>query len=631
MLSINNLTFRMEGRLLLEGASAFVPEGHRVGVVGRNGTGKTTLFRLITGELEPEAGGISYPKGTRIGGVKQEAPAGPQTLIETVLAADTERLTLLAEAETAHDPHRIAEIQMRLTDIDAHAAPARAAEILAGLGFDAAAQMRPCSDFSGGWRMRVALAAVLFSNPDLLLLDEPTNYLDLEGTIWLEDFLKRSRRTTLLISHDRDLLNRAVEGILHLENRSLSLYTGGYDIFEETRAQKLMLQEAARKKQETARKHMQSFVDRFRYKESKARQAQSRLKALERMKPIAAVVENAVKPFLIPSPDNLAPPLLSMDGVVAAYGDGPVVLSDLTLRLDPGDRIALLGSNGNGKSTFAKLLAGRLAPRSGTISRIPKAKTGYFAQHQLDELDPQSTPLESLARRMKDKTETQVRARLGAFGFGIDLADTPCGKLSGGEKARLLMALAAFEAPHLLILDEPTNHLDIDSREALAQALNEFEGAVILISHDRHLIEACVDALWLVANGTVKPYDGNLDDYRRTVLSGAPPPKFVADAPRVEPVSRTEERRAAAERRAALAPLKRKSDEAEKFYMRLSVDMGCIEAKLGDPAVYGDKEKSVALMKERGEARRKLDEAEAAWMAALEAYEVAKKEAEAAG
>lgn len=632
MLTISDLTFRMEGRLLFEGASAFVPDGHRVGLVGRNGTGKTTLFRLIAGDLQPEGGTITRPKLARLGMVRQEAPAGPTTLIDTVLAADKERLDLLAEAETASDPTRISDIQMRLADIGAHSAPARAAEILAGLGFSHEAQQRACSEFSGGWRMRVSLAAILFSEPDLLLLDEPTNYLDLEGTIWLETYLRTYPHTVLMISHDRDLLNRAVGSILHLEQKKLTIYTGGYDRFEDTRAMKLALQEAMRKKQETARKHMQSFVDRFRYKASKATQAQSRLKALQKMKPIAAMIEDRVKPFIMPSPQpQLAPPIIAMDEVDVAYGDGPNVLSHVTARIDHDDRIALLGANGNGKSTFAKLLAQRLQAKAGRVTRAPKLRIGYFAQHQLDELRPEETPVEHMARLMPGKTTTDVRKRLGAYGFGIDLADTEVERLSGGEKARMLFALSTFDAPHMLILDEPTNHLDVDSREALAQALNEYEGAVILISHDRHLIDASVDRLWLVADGRVGPFEGDLDDYRRYLLGHAPKPDRNASAA-AAPVQKPkpEDKRAAAEKRASLSPLKKRADQAEREYTQLSGQLANLEVQLADPKLYNGVDgavKSQELLKKRAEMRRKLETTEAAWLEAQDAYEAAAKAA----
>ncbi|MBI1239691.1 MAG: ATP-binding cassette domain-containing protein [Alphaproteobacteria bacterium] len=627
MIIIDDLTFRMEGRLLFDAARAIVPEGHRVGLLGRNGTGKTTLFKLITGELAPEGGSVSVPKGRRIGHVAQEAPGGPVSLLETVLAADTERASLLARRETESDGIALAEIEHRLLEIDAHAAPSRAATILSGLGFSTEAQARPCSEFSGGWRMRVALAAVLFADPDILLLDEPTNYLDLEGTIWLESYLKTTRRTVLLISHDRDLLNSVAQSILHLEDRKLTLYTGRYDQFEETRAQRLALQEASRKKQEAARAHMQDFVDRFRYKASKARQAQSRLKALAKMAPIAAVIERRVAPFHLPSPQEIAPPLLALDDVSVGYAPGQPVLSHLDFRLDADDRIALLGANGNGKSTFAKLIADKLKAGTGRLSRAPKLKVGYFAQHQLDELRPEETPVWHLARLMPKATETDLRKRLGAFGFGIDLADTPCGKLSGGEKARLLIALAAFDAPHVLILDEPTNHLDIDSRAALAEALNDYSGAVILISHDRHLIDASVDRLWLVAGGRITAYDGDLDDYRRHVLSGGKAAAAPAPKPQLSPA---EQRRLAAEKRAQVAPLKKAADQAEKLVTGLQAKLAGIEASLSDPAVYeGDGARGLALQQERGAVQRDLAAAEERWLAALEVYEAAKEAVEA--
>jgi ATP-binding cassette, subfamily F, member 3 len=518
MLHINGLTYRIEGKPLFEGATAAIPAGHKVGLVGRNGTGKSTLLRLITGEIAPDGGSISIPKRAHIGQVAQEAPGGPESLLDTVLAADAERAALLAEADTATDPERISEIHLRLHDIDAHSAPARAASILAGLGFDDAAQAQPCSAFSGGWRMRVALASVLFAAPDLLLLDEPSNYLDLEGVMWLENFLRSYPHTVILVSHDRDILNSSVDAILHLENRKLTLYSGGYDRFEDTRREQQRLQLKLRKKQDEMRRHMEAFVDRFRAQANKARQAQSRLKALAKMQPIAAAVEESVVPFGFPSPERaLANPLIRIENGAVGYDPDTPVLRDLDLRLDADDRIALLGANGNGKSTLAKLLAGRLAPCAGHRRASKKMETGFFAQHQMDDLDPAKSPYDYVAALMEDATEAQKRAKLGQLGFGADKADTKCENLSGGEKARLLMALAAFGAPHLLILDEPTNHLDVDSREALIRALNEYEGAVVLISHDRHLVEACADRLWLVAGGTAAPYDGDIASYRAQV------------------------------------------------------------------------------------------------------------------
>ncbi|MFZ1102139.1 MAG: ABC-F family ATP-binding cassette domain-containing protein, partial [Hyphomicrobiaceae bacterium] len=520
MLHINELTYRIQGRVIFDGASAGIPAGHKVGLVGRNGAGKTTLLRLIAGELVPDDGGISVPRATRIGWVAQEAPGGPERLIDFVLAADAERSRLLAEAETAHDPARIADIHQRLTDIGAYAAPAKAARILAGLGFDEATQQRPCAELSGGWRTRLALAAVLFTEPELLLLDEPTNYLDLEGTLWLEDYLRDYPHTVVIVSHDRDLLNRSVTAILHLSQGRLALYTGGYDQFEETRREKQRLDLKLKKKQDDERRHIEAFITRFRAKASKATQAQSRVKALARMQPIAAQIEERVPPFALPNPGKaLASPLVRLEGAAVGYAPGEPVLRGLDLRLDADDRVGLLGANGNGKSTFAKLIAGRMATMAGRRYASDKMAVGYFAQHQMDDLPEGRTPYDHMVRLMPEATEAQRRARLGTLGFGIDKANTTAGQLSGGEKARLLMALATFHAPHLLILDEPTNHLDVDAREALARALNDYEGAVILISHDRHLVDACADRLWLVRGGTVRTYEGDMATYRTECLA----------------------------------------------------------------------------------------------------------------
>jgi ATP-binding cassette subfamily F protein 3 len=632
MLHINELTYRIEGRLILDAATAGIPEGHKVGLVGRNGTGKTTLLKLITGEIGADAGSVSMPKTARIGHVAQEAPGGDDTLIDWVLAADRERAALLAEAETASDPHRIGEIHIRLADIDAYAAPSRAAQILSGLGFDEQAQRRPCREYSGGWRMRVALAAVLFLEPEILLLDEPTNYLDLEGTLWLESYLENYPHTVLMVSHDRDLLNRAVGAILHLERGKLTLYSGGYDDFEEARRENQRLQLNLKKKQDEQRRHLQAFIDRFKAKATKAAQAQSRVKALAKMQPIAAQVEDRVVPFLLPNPQKmLASPLLRLEGVAAGYEPGKPILSGLDLRIDQDDRIALLGQNGNGKSTFAKLIAGRLAPLTGRVFGAARVDVGYFAQHQLDDLNPQATPYDYIAKLMPEATEAQKRGRLGAYGLGADKADTKCANLSGGEKARLLLAITAFAAPHLLILDEPTNHLDVDSREALIHALTEYEGAVILISHDRHLIEATADRLWVVAKGTVKSYDGDIEQYRNELISSRGAGKTTRGGGAAVPTSRdaqvetrADQRRAAAERRAELAPLKKAMQAAEKAVDKLSADIAKIDAALADTALYArEPGKARDLSQERGQLAKRLSEAEATWLEATEAYEAA--------
>src|SRR6202166_3845392 len=520
MLSITDISVRIAGRLLIDHGSAQIVPGARVGFVGRNGAGKSTLFQAIRGELPTETGTITIPPRWRVGSLAQEAPNGPESLIEVVLKADLERDALLQEADTAHDPHRIAEIQTRLVDIDAHSAPARAAAILDGLGFSTAEQARPCQEFSGGWRMRVALAATLFAAPDLLLLDEPTNYLDLEGTLWLEDHLANYPRTVIVISHDRDLLDTSVDQILHLDRGKLTLYRGTYSSYEEQRATREMLDAKQAKRQDAERKRLQAFVDRFKAKASKARQAQSRVKMLEKMKPIAALVTQDVREISFPAPEKmLSPPIIAVDNVSVGYDPKNPVLNRVTLRIDTDDRIALLGSNGNGKSTLVKLLANRLPPFSGTITRAEKISIAYFAQHQLDELNEDGSPYDHVRKLMPDATETKVRGRTGAIGFSGKAGDTLVRSLSGGEKARLLLGLATFFGPNMIILDEPTNHLDIDSRAALAEAINEFPGAVIMVSHDRYLIESCADQLWVVADHKVTAYDGDLDDYRRMVLS----------------------------------------------------------------------------------------------------------------
>src|SRR5256714_9651729 len=519
MLILDHVTVTIGGRTILDGASAAIASGRKVGLVGRNGAGKTTLLRLIQGQYESETGKVEINRNWRLGAVAQEAPTGPQTLIESVLAADTERDALLRRLEPVHETAEAAEIHTRLAEIDAYSAPARAARILAGLGFAHAEQERPCAEFSGGWRMRVALAALLFAAPDLLLLDEPTNYLDLEGALWLEDYLRRYRGTVLVVSHDRDLLNRAVDSILHLEHGKLTLYSGFYDSFVEVREQKRALDAATRARQEAEPKRIQAFIDRFRSKASKASQAQSRIKWLEKMKPVTLVTAERLAAITLPQPDSVAPPLVALDKVSVGYAPGKPVLSHLSLRIDSDDRLALLGQNGNGKSTLAKLLAGRLKPMSGELTRARKLNVGYFAQHQLDELDSTKTALQTLWAHRPLFDETTARTRLGGFGFSGAKADTAVASLSGGERARLLLAIATLEKPNLLILDEPTNHLDMDAREELLTALNEYEGAVVLISHDRRLIEGCADRLLLVAEGHVAPYDGDLEDYNRYVRS----------------------------------------------------------------------------------------------------------------
>ena len=613
MLSIRNISFAIEGQPLFEDASATIPTGHKVGMVGRNGTGKTTLFRLIREEWSLDDGEIEIPKKFRIGGVDQEAPATDDSLLDTVLAADLERASLMAEAETATDPNRIAEIQIRLVDIDAHSAEARAATILSGLGFDAAAQLRPCHEFSGGWRMRVALGAVLFAQPDLLLLDEPTNYLDLEGTIWLESFLAKYPHTVLVISHDRELLNRSVTGILHLHDRKLTYYTGTYDQFDAERRMKLEQQQSMKRKQDAQRAHIQAYVDRFRYTASKARQAQSRLKQLAKMQPITGISENSVAGFQFPAPDELAPPLVTIEGGSVGY-DGKPVLQRMNLRLDQDDRIALLGANGEGKSTLSKLLAGRLTLMDGKMFKSSKLRVGFFAQHQLDELVEGETPFQHMMRLRPGEPVSKIRARLGTAGIGADIVENPVERLSGGQKARLLMAMAAIDAPHILILDEPTNHLDIESREALVHALNDFPGAVILVSHDPHLIETVADRLWLVQDGEVNVFDGDMEDYKRLLLSqrGGKGGKKGKTKSKLAPKPAASDH----QKRKNAAPLRTEVSNSEKKIAKLERQIVETEATMADPSLYdgSDNFKIDELSRQISEQKSVLALEEERWM-----------------
>jgi ATP-binding cassette subfamily F protein 3 len=610
MLQIEDLSVRIAGRLLLENATARVPAGARVGLVGRNGTGKSTLFNVISGDLHAEQGEATVHPRARIGRLAQEAPDGPESLLEVVLAADKERTALLAEAETAQDPQRIADIHTRLVDIDAHSAPSRAASILAGLGFSAQAQMRPVREFSGGWRMRVALAAVLFAEPDLMLLDEPTNYLDLEGTLWLEEHLARYPKTFVVISHDRDLLDHSVDHILHLSNSRLTLYRGGYSSFARQRAEKMVLDAKAVKKQEAQRKHLQAFVDRFKAKASKAKQAQSRVKMLAKLTPIDALVDEDVRPIAIPEPERLlSPPIIALDGIAVGYEPGKPVLRNLSLRIDNDDRIALLGANGNGKSTLVKLLAGRLDPMQGKITRADKLRVAYFAQHQLDELHADESAYDHVRRLMPDAPEPKVRARVGQIGFSGAAGDTLVEKLSGGEKARLMLGLATFHAPHLVILDEPTNHLDIDSRGALIEAINDFPGAVILVSHDRYLLEASVERLWSVENGCVTPYDGDLDDYSRRVLSDRRGDK-KSDA------KQADQQRIATGKRTETAALKKRVIAAEETIKRLNAQLEKLDTALAAPDLFAkDPVRGAELARQRAAAAADLAKAEEDWLA----------------
>ena len=614
MLQISNLTYRIAGKLLLENASVTVPAGHKVGIVGRNGSGKTTLYKLILGELESDDGQIRIRKSAKVGQVAQEAPGGPESLLDTVLASHTELVALHHEAETTKDAHRIAEIHERLQDIGAYEAEARAASLLSGLGFNDAEQYRPCSEFSGGWRMRVALACTLFTQPDLLLLDEPTNYLDLEGVLWLENFIKNYPYTILIISHDRDLLNSSASAIVHLENRGLSFFGGNFDKFEKTYREQKELKRATIKKQTLERAHIQKYVDRFRYKASKAKQAQSRIKMLEKMEPLSAMAEEHTVQFNFPNPKELAPPLITMEKLFVGYGEGKPILRNLSLRIDMEDRIALLGQNGNGKSTFAKLLSGRLKQMDGTLVRSRKLGIGYFAQHQQDELDPDGTPLTHLGLLMKGSTETQVRARLGGFGFGVDKAMNKISTLSGGEKARLLFALMSFHAPQMIILDEPTNHLDMNSRQSLIHAINEYEGAVIIISHDSYLVEACADKIMVVENSTVRDFEGDINDYKNEVLGKKTGPKKKDKTEKAPTKKKLKPKKGVPD-----ADLKDKIKEAERRVEYLGKEIAKYTKALGNPKLYNKKDPAEKralqqFTREKRDLEVKLEAAEERWM-----------------
>ncbi|WP_035872373.1 ABC-F family ATP-binding cassette domain-containing protein [Cucumibacter marinus] len=648
MLTITDMSFRIEGRSLFEDASLVLPAGSKAGLVGRNGTGKTTLFKLIQGELTPETGEITVHKRAKVGSVAQEAPSTEDSVLDMVLHADAERRDLMSRADTETDPHAIGEIHTRLAEIDAHTAEARASAILKGLGFDKAAQAGPCSALSGGWRMRVALAAMLFAEPDLLLLDEPTNYLDLEGALWLERYLATYPHTVLLISHDRDLLNKAVSSIVHLDKGRLTFYRGNYDRFDAQRRLQMEIVNKTREKQLAEIAHMQSYVDRFRYKANKAKQAQSRLKRIEKIKPVEALFDEDALPFSFTPPKRtVAAPILSFDDVSVGY-DGKPVLSKIDGRIDPEDRIALIGVNGNGKSTFAKLLAGELAPMGGVMQKARKLEIAYFAQHQMDMLKPGETPLQHIEPLTHYDSEAKRRSRIAQMGLPTSRMDTVASKLSGGEKARLLMGLVTFSGPNLLILDEPTNHLDIDSRDALIQALNAFEGAVLIISHDRHLIEATVDQLWIAAEGTITVFDDDLEGYQRMLTN----PGGIAEGgtPGIGgngggtgtgrgsgngsgdasgdgvPRDRKAERQRAAALREETAPLRKAIKAAEADMAKHQSALDKIDAKLADPKLYeGDPAETVKLTTEQARLKSALEDAEAQWLEASEALEAAEK------
>ncbi|WP_260921945.1 ABC-F family ATP-binding cassette domain-containing protein [Novosphingobium sp. 9] len=628
MLTIRDITVRLGGRVILDGASATLPQGGKIGLIGRNGAGKSTLVKTIIGELDPDGGSVDMPKRARLGYIAQEAPDGTRTPFEAVLEADVERTQLLAESENCTDMDRLGDVYERLIAIDAYTAPARAARILVGLGFDEEMQARPLSSFSGGWKMRVALAALLFSEPDVMLLDEPSNHLDLEATLWLENFLKSYPKTLLVISHERDLLNTVVDHILHLQAGKLSLYPGDYDSFERLRAERAAQVAAARASQDAQRKKLADYVARNSARASTAKQAQSRAKMLAKMQPIAAMAEDSSLSFDFPSPDELRPPLITMDLASVGYQADLPILKRLNLRIDPEDRIALLGRNGNGKTTLARLLARQLEPMDGEMAYSPKIRIGYFTQYQVEELPGDSTPLELMSRAMDGKPTTAVRGQLGRFGFSGNRATAETGTLSGGERARLALALVTRDAPHMLILDEPTNHLDVDAREALVQALNDFAGAVILVSHDRHMVELVADRLVLVDGGTATPYDGSMDDYVDFVL-GRNQPKGDAASQRAAANAAAAPAPAPARKtvslsREELKALRKRATETETRLARLQTQIAAVDAALIDPASAKGDLKGLAtgaLGTRRNALEEELAEAEIAWLEASEALE----------
>ena len=627
MLNLTDITVRLGGRTIIDGATARLPPRGRIGLIGRNGAGKSTIVRVIAGMLEADAGSVEMPRGSRIGYIAQEAPGGEASPFETVLAADTERAALMEESESCHEPHRLADVHERLIAIDAHSAPSRAARILSGLGFDEEAQGRPLESFSGGWRMRVALAALLFSAPDLLLLDEPSNHLDLEAVLWLEDFLQSYPATILLVSHERDFLNNVVDHILHLAGGKLTLYPGGYDAFERQRAERQAQIASARAKQQAQREHLQDYVARNSARASTAKQAQSRAKALAKMQPIAELIDDPSLSFDFPSPEELRPPLITLDMASVGYSEEPV-LSRLNLRIDPDERMALLGRNGNGKTTLARLLAAQLAPMDGAMNASGKMRVGYFTQYQVEELDRSETPLQHMTQLMKGSTPGAVRGQLGRFGFSGQKATTEVGKLSGGERARLALALITRDAPHMLILDEPTNHLDVDAREALIQALNEYSGAVMIVSHDRHMLEMTADRLVLVDAGTAKDFDGSIEDYIAFVLakdsSGERKGGNGAPGGGATGVNKKEQRRAAAEAREKGKALRVNANHAESALRKLNAELSAVDQAMFAP---GSAQPSLAklkmsdLMVKRASIQEQIGRAEGAWLAACEAIE----------
>lgn len=635
MLTLSRITYRIAGRTLFDEASLALQKGARVGLVGPNGAGKSTLFKIITGELHADGGEVLLPNNTSLAMVKQDLPTGTITPIEIVLAADTRRATLLAQLETEVDPNHLGEIYAELDHIGAYAAPARAATILAGLGFSEDQQNSPIDGFSGGWRMRVALAATLFSQPDVLLLDEPTNHLDLDAIMWLEEYLLTYPHTIFMISHDRELLNKCCTHIAHLDSKKMNLYTGGFDQFITQYTLQRELLEKSIQKQEAKRAHMQSFVDRFKAKASKAKQAQSRMKAIEKMPVLERTGEGRTVTFNFPTPEELAPPLFTSLGVNLGYSPDKTILHKVDIRLDQDDRIALLGANGNGKSTLVKFLAGVLEEQCGTVYRAGKLRVGYYDQYQSDSLDLDATPYHVMADAMRAQkvpvNEAAVRAKLGQFHFSKEHMDGKISALSGGERARLLFAIISYNAPNILLLDEPTNHLDLASREALVQALNDYQGAVVLVSHDPSLIERVADRLWLVADGKVQDFNGDLSDYRNYVLdlrrqNRRANSKAKTEAAEVAEAADVEAPRkavtlSAGQRRKRFPQLYVALQTAEKALAPLASEKKVCDEALSTPEVYNNPEQIKQWQQKLKALQPVLEKAEAQWLEAQTAFD----------
>jgi ATP-binding cassette subfamily F protein 3 len=598
VIRLSQLTLRRGAKPLLETAELTVYAGERIGLIGANGSGKSSLFALLRDELHADKGDVDLPAHWRVAHVAQETPALDRPAVEYAIDGDTKLRALEAELAATHDGNRMAELHAALGDADLYTVRPRAEALLLGLGFKAGELEQPVSTFSGGWRMRLNLAQALMMPSDLLLLDEPTNHLDLDAIIWLEDWLRRYPGTLMIISHDRDFLDGVVKAIVHIDSRKLRRYTGDYSSFEEQRAQAVVLASAQIEKQQRERAHLQSFIDRFRAKATKARQAQSRMKMLAKMEDLAPLHVAAPFSFEFRDPERSPDPLLTIEDVVAGYGDR-VVLREVTLSLRSGERIGLLGVNGAGKTTLVRTIAGTLTPLAGELTFNKGVEIGYFAQHQLEMLRDDESPLWHLRRLAPQAREQDLRNYLGSFNFPGDMALDPVGNFSGGEKARLALSLIVWQKPNLLLLDEPTNHLDLETREALAVALAQFEGTLVLVSHDRHLLRATTDKLLIVAEGTLREFDGDLDDYRDWLLKRDSPPKpdKKPKAPAKKPKSND-------------ARMKR----LEELMRRLNAQKASIEQKLADPAVYQDGEALTALLQEQAYVAKELEQVESEWL-----------------